>query len=90
VPISQNHNGKDRKVHDTFVSLSSDQRPFWGHPGIPGPHSGTGLLAVADWWLGRARADEFDTEAAATPTKTIERAIMRMASFMMVTSFGLI
>jgi hypothetical protein len=39
------------------------------------------LLAVADWWLGNARAVEFDTEAAATPTKTTERAKMRRASF---------
>jgi len=40
------------------------------------------LLAVADWWLGITRVEELETEAAATPTNTTERAIMRMASFM--------
>jgi hypothetical protein len=45
------------------------------------------LLAVADWWLGRARAVEFDMEAAATPAKTTEKAKMRMASFMIGNPF---
>jgi hypothetical protein len=40
------------------------------------------LVAVAAWWLGRNLLEEDETEAAATPTKTIERARMRMASFM--------
>jgi hypothetical protein len=47
------------------------------------------LSAVADWWVGRARVEEFETEAAATPTNTTERAIMRMASFMVGNPFSI-
>jgi hypothetical protein len=36
---------------------------------------------VADWWLAMTRLEEEDTDAAATPTRTTERAKMRMASF---------
>jgi len=53
-----------------------------GQPGKPGAQRGTGLLAVADWWLGNVRVVEDETEAAATPTKTTVRAKVRMASFM--------
>jgi hypothetical protein len=52
-----------------------------GQVGNPGAHNGTGLWVVADWWLGTALAEECDTEAAATPTKTTESAKMRTASF---------
>jgi hypothetical protein len=38
-------------------------------------------VAVADWWLGRNRTGEFDTEAAATPTNTIKSPKRRIASF---------
>jgi hypothetical protein len=43
---------------------------------------GTGLPAVADWWLaiGWVVADE--REAAAAPATTIDSAMMRIASFM--------
>ena len=58
-----------------------------GQPGSPGAHSGIGLAAVADWWLGTVRGADFDTEAAATPTKTIDSAKMRIASFILVTPF---
>jgi hypothetical protein len=40
-----------------------------------------GLATVADWWVGKVQAVEFDTDAAATPTNTMERPKMRMASF---------
>lgn len=53
-----------------------------GHPGMPGPHPGTGSSEVTDWWLAITWVDdEEETEAAATPAKTIERTKMRMASF---------
>jgi hypothetical protein len=50
-----------------------------------------GSPAVADWWLARPLVVEEETEAAAAPARTRERAKMRMASFMEVTSsnFGL-
>jgi hypothetical protein len=43
---------------------------------------------VAAWWLWKLRVDEEDTDAAATPTRTTERAMRRMASFILVTPFG--
>jgi hypothetical protein len=52
-----------------------------GQPGNPGAHNGIGLVAVADWWLGRNRTEECETEAAATPTKTIKSPKRRIASF---------
>jgi len=56
--------------------------PGW-HPGTPGPQPGVGSSEVADWWLAIMWVveDEEETEAAATPAKTIESAKMRMASF---------
>jgi hypothetical protein len=36
---------------------------------------------VADWWLEMVRVVAGETEAAAAPTKTIVRAKMRRASF---------
>jgi len=57
-----------------------------GQVGNPGAQSGIGLLAVAAWWLGSARLEE-ETEAAATPTKTTDRAKMRTASFMIGNPF---
>jgi hypothetical protein len=47
-----------------------------------------GLLAVADWWVAKVRVDELETEAAATPANTTERATMRMASFMIGNLFS--
>jgi hypothetical protein len=48
-----------------------------------------GLPAVAAWWLAIVRFDEDeDTEAAATPTRTMERAKIRMASFTFSNPFG--
>jgi hypothetical protein len=48
------------------------------------------LAAVADWWLGRNRTEECETEAAATPTKTIKSPKRRMASFIVsnLSGFG--
>jgi hypothetical protein len=39
------------------------------------------LLAVADWWLGMALVVGDETEAAAAPATTTDRAKMRIASF---------
>jgi hypothetical protein len=47
---------------------------------MPGPQQGAGRLAVADWWLGRAGVLE-ETEAAATPATTTNKAATRSASF---------
>jgi hypothetical protein len=52
-----------------------------GQPGIPGPQRGTGISEVVAWWLGRMRALEDETEAAAAPATTTDRAKMRIASF---------
>jgi hypothetical protein len=62
---------------------------FGGQVGRPGAHSGTGLLAVADWWLARGLAVEEETEAAAAPARTRVRAKMRMTSFMIGNLFGI-
>jgi hypothetical protein len=70
--------------YGTFVplpSLPGQRLAVAGHVGIPGPQTGIGTLAVADWWLGMAGLVVDETEAAATPAKTTERAKMRMASF---------
>ena len=85
VLMPPNHNGNSVYTNGTFVPLPSVYLP--GQVGKPGAQSGTGLLAVADWWLGRMRLDEDETEAAATPTRTIERAKMRIASFMIGNPF---
>jgi len=53
-----------------------------GQVGTWGPHSGIGLLAVADWWLGKAGAVFGETVAAAAAERTSETAKRRMASFM--------
>ena len=58
-----------------------------GQPGNPGAQVGIGLLAVTAWWLGWSERECDETEAAATPTKTTERAMMRMASFMVGNPF---
>jgi hypothetical protein len=55
---------------------------LFGQVGNPGAQSGTGTLAVADWELTNVCGVDEETEAAATPAKTIDRAAMRMASFM--------
>jgi hypothetical protein len=52
-----------------------------GHVGSPGAQSGIGILAVADWELGKAGLEEDETEAAAAPAKTTDNAKMRIASF---------
>jgi hypothetical protein len=52
-----------------------------GHVGRPGAHSGIGIPAVAAWWLANARAVEGDTDAAAAPAKTVDRAMMRITVF---------
>ena len=39
------------------------------------------MLAVADWWLATTCFVEGVTEAAATPTKTMASAKIRMVSF---------
>ena len=46
-----------------------------------GPHPGTGRADVADW-LEMARGVEEETEAAAAPATTTDKAKIRMASFM--------
>ena len=55
--------------------------PGGGQVGMFGPHPGTGKLAVADWWLATTCFVEGVTEAAATPTKTMASAKIRMVSF---------
>jgi hypothetical protein len=52
-----------------------------GQVGIAGSQTGTGLLTVADWWLAIGRAVDEETEAAAAPAKTIDKAMMRIVSF---------
>jgi hypothetical protein len=42
------------------------------------------MLAVADWWLGRAGAALGVVAAAAAPATTTDRAKMRMTDFMIV------
>jgi hypothetical protein len=50
------------------------------------PQSGFGIVAVADWWLGRATVEVLDVAAAAaTPATTTDRAKIRMASFIVGT-----
>jgi hypothetical protein len=46
-----------------------------------GPHIGSGILSVADWWLGMAGALLDVVAAAATPATTTDSAKMRIASF---------
>ena len=53
-----------------------------GQVGSPGAHSGIGKWAVADCWLGMALVVDDEMEAAAAPAKTTDKAMMRMASFM--------
>jgi hypothetical protein len=60
---------------------------------MPGPHAGIGMLSVAAWWLRTAWVEEDDTEAAAAPATTTERAKMRTMVFMSgkpLINFGLI
>ena len=52
-----------------------------GQVGNPGAHRGTGILAVAACELANGCTADEETEAAATPAKTTERAAMRTASF---------
>jgi hypothetical protein len=49
--------------------------------GIPSPQAGIGIPSVVDWWLGIGLLVEDETEAAAAPTKTIVKAMMRIVSF---------
>jgi hypothetical protein len=50
------------------------------------PHPGPGIVAVADWWLGRTTVDVLDVvAAAATPATTTDRAKIRIASFIVGT-----
>jgi hypothetical protein len=60
-------------------SCVDDYEP--GQVGIAGSQTGTGILSVADWWLATGRAVEDETEAAAAPANTIDKAMMRIASF---------
>jgi len=46
-----------------------------------------GRVAVADWWLRTTLIGEEETEAAAAPAITTERAKMRTTSFMMSNPF---
>lgn len=38
---------------------------------------------MADWWLAMGRAVEEETEAAAAPANTIDKAMMRIVSFIL-------
>jgi len=50
------------------------------------PQHGDGMLAVADWWLGRTTVEVLGVMAAAvTPATTTDRAKIRMASFIVGT-----
>jgi len=50
------------------------------------PHPGAGIVAVADWWLGRTTVEVLDVAAAAaTPATTTDSAKIRMASFIVGT-----
>lgn len=81
-----NHNGNCVYTNGTFVSLPLRYLP--GQVGNPGAQRGTGLPAVAAWWLGTMLFEWEATEAAATPTKTTESAKMRTASFIIGNLFG--
>jgi hypothetical protein len=55
-----------------------------------GPQVGRGRVSVGDWWLRKWVLDEVveeETEAAAAPAITMDRAKMRKASFMMSNPF---
>ncbi len=56
--------------------------PLFVHPGMFGPHCGTGMFAVADIWLEMAGMVLGEVAAAAAPATTTDRAKMRMASDM--------
>jgi hypothetical protein len=47
-----------------------------------GSHPGTGMLAVADWWLAMGGAVLGVVAAAAKPATTMDKAKMRMTSLM--------
>jgi hypothetical protein len=50
-----------------------------------GPQVGTGRVSVADWWLRNECVEDVEddeTEAAATPAITRDRAKIRTTSFM--------
>lgn len=57
-----------------YLALPVTQ-PMWG------PQQGIGRAEAADWWLNIVRAGADETEAAATPAKTIESAKTRTVSF---------
>jgi hypothetical protein len=59
-----------------------------GQVQIAGLQTGIGLLTVADWWLAMPWVVEEDTEAAAAPTKTMDKAMTRMASFIFSNLFS--
>ena len=46
---------------------------------MPGPQPGAGMLAVTDWWLTKTLVVE--DVAAAAPATTTNKAMMRIASF---------
>ncbi len=48
---------------------------------------GTGIAAVADWWLGMAREVAEDNEAAVAPVSTTQMAKARMAFFIIGNPF---
>jgi len=52
-----------------------------GPQGIPGPQSGIGIPAVADWWLTMACVVADENETAAAPARTRQNAEIRIASF---------
>jgi len=48
---------------------------------MPGPHPGTGIAALAAWWLMNMCEFEEECDAAAAPAITTAQAKMRIASF---------
>ena len=56
---------------------------------MAGSQTGIGLLSVADWWLAMGRAVEEETDAAAAPANTIDKAMMRIVIFIVGNLFGI-
>ena len=48
---------------------------------MPGPQDGTGRAPVADWWLVKVCLGDDETEAAAAPATTTDKARTRTSSF---------
>jgi hypothetical protein len=60
-----------------------------GQVQMAGSQTGIGLLSVADWWLAMGRAVEEETDAAAAPANTIDKAMMRIVIFIVGNLFGI-